>query len=103
MAHESAANPKRPFPQSIRPSGARQIADRYLTWLNCLELELAQILAAMPQYGRDSAMNRLIKALAVAKTQSALAPEPKADSAIRPAMILLSYTAASRKDLKWRT
>jgi predicted ATPase len=35
----------------------------------------AQILAAMPQYGRDSAMNCLTEALAVAKTQSALALE----------------------------
>ena len=33
----------------------------------------AQILAAMPQYGRDSAMNCLTEALAVAKAQSALA------------------------------
>jgi tetratricopeptide (TPR) repeat protein len=35
----------------------------------------AQILAAMPQYGRDSAMNCLTEALAVAKAQSALALE----------------------------
>jgi predicted ATPase/DNA-binding winged helix-turn-helix (wHTH) protein len=35
----------------------------------------AQILAAMPQYGRDAAMNCLTEALAVAKTQSALALE----------------------------
>jgi predicted ATPase/DNA-binding winged helix-turn-helix (wHTH) protein len=35
----------------------------------------AQILAAMPQYGRDSATNCLTEALAVAKTQSALALE----------------------------
>jgi predicted ATPase len=35
----------------------------------------AQILAAMPQYGRDSAMTCLTEALAVAKAQSALALE----------------------------
>jgi predicted ATPase len=35
----------------------------------------AGILAAMPQYGRDSAMNCLTEALAVAKAQSALALE----------------------------
>jgi predicted ATPase/DNA-binding winged helix-turn-helix (wHTH) protein len=35
----------------------------------------AQILAAMPQYGRDSAMNCLTEALAVARAQSALALE----------------------------
>ena len=35
----------------------------------------AQILAAMPQHGRDSAMNCLTEALAVAKAQSALALE----------------------------
>jgi predicted ATPase len=35
----------------------------------------AQSLAAMPQYGRDSAMNCLTEALAVAKAQSALALE----------------------------
>jgi predicted ATPase len=35
----------------------------------------AQILAAMPQYGRDSAINCLTEALAVAKAQSALALE----------------------------
>jgi len=35
----------------------------------------AQILVAMPQYGRDSAMNCLTEALAVAKAQSALALE----------------------------
>jgi predicted ATPase len=35
----------------------------------------AQIVAAMPQYGRDSAMNCLTEALAVAKAQSALALE----------------------------
>jgi predicted ATPase len=35
----------------------------------------AQVLAAMPQHGRDAAMNCLIEALAVAKAQSALALE----------------------------
>ena len=35
----------------------------------------AQILAAMPQYGRESAMNCLTEALAIAKAQSALALE----------------------------
>jgi predicted ATPase len=35
----------------------------------------AQILAAMPQYGRDSAMDCLTEALAIAKAQSALALE----------------------------
>jgi predicted ATPase len=35
----------------------------------------AQILAAIPQYGRDSVMNCLTEALAVAKAQSALALE----------------------------
>jgi predicted ATPase/DNA-binding winged helix-turn-helix (wHTH) protein len=35
----------------------------------------AEILAAMPQYGRDAAMNCLTEALAVAKAQSALALE----------------------------
>jgi predicted ATPase len=35
----------------------------------------AQILAAMPQYGRDSAISCLTDALAVAKAQSALALE----------------------------
>jgi predicted ATPase/DNA-binding winged helix-turn-helix (wHTH) protein len=35
----------------------------------------ARILAAMPQYGRDSAINCLTEALGVAKTQSALALE----------------------------
>jgi predicted ATPase/DNA-binding winged helix-turn-helix (wHTH) protein len=35
----------------------------------------AQILATMPQYGRDSALNCLTDALAVARTQSALALE----------------------------
>jgi predicted ATPase len=35
----------------------------------------AQIVAAMPQYGRESAMNCLTEALAVAKAQSALALE----------------------------
>jgi predicted ATPase len=35
----------------------------------------AQVLAAMPQHGRDSAMNCLTEALAVARAQSALALE----------------------------
>jgi predicted ATPase len=35
----------------------------------------AEILAAMPQYGRDAAMNCLTEALAVARAQSALALE----------------------------
>jgi predicted ATPase/DNA-binding winged helix-turn-helix (wHTH) protein len=35
----------------------------------------AQVLAAMPQYGRDSAMSCLTEALAIAKAQSALALE----------------------------
>ena len=35
----------------------------------------AQILAAIPQYGRDSVMNCLTEALTVAKAQSALALE----------------------------
>ena len=72
----------------------------------------AQILAAMPQYGRGSAINCLTEALAVAKAQSALALELRSTmdlsafarrrrtSAIRPAMTSLSYTAVSRKDLK---
>jgi predicted ATPase/DNA-binding winged helix-turn-helix (wHTH) protein len=42
----------------------------------------AQILAAMPQYGRDSAINCLTEALAVAKSQSALALELKSTIAL---------------------
>jgi hypothetical protein len=38
----------------------------------------AQILAAMPQHGRDSALNCLAEALAIARAQSALALELKA-------------------------
>jgi predicted ATPase/DNA-binding winged helix-turn-helix (wHTH) protein len=45
-----------------------------------------QIFAAMPQYGRDSAMNCLTEALAVAKAQSALALELR--SAITQARLL---------------
>jgi predicted ATPase len=37
----------------------------------------AQILAAMPQHGRDSAMSCLTEAIAVAKAQAALALELK--------------------------
>jgi predicted ATPase len=42
----------------------------------------AQILAVMPQYGRDQAMNCLTEALAVAKTQSALALELRSTMAL---------------------
>ena len=42
----------------------------------------AQILAAIPQYGRDSAINCLTEALAIAKSQSALALELKATIAL---------------------
>jgi predicted ATPase len=42
----------------------------------------AQIFAAMPQYGRDSAINCLTEALAVAKSQSALALELKSTIAL---------------------
>jgi predicted ATPase len=42
----------------------------------------AQILAAIPQYGRDSAINCLTEALAVAKSQSALALELKSTIAL---------------------
>ncbi len=42
----------------------------------------AEILAAMPQYGRDSAINCLTEALAVAKSQSALALELKSTIAL---------------------
>jgi predicted ATPase/DNA-binding winged helix-turn-helix (wHTH) protein len=42
----------------------------------------AQILAVMPQYGRDQAMNCLTEALAVAKTQSALALELRSTIAL---------------------
>jgi tetratricopeptide (TPR) repeat protein len=51
-------------------------ADRGSTYDTAELLRIkAQILAAMPQYGRDSAMNCLTEALAVAKAQSALALE----------------------------
>ena len=42
----------------------------------------AQILAAMPQYGRDSAIDCLFEALAVAKAQSALALELRSTIAL---------------------
>jgi predicted ATPase/DNA-binding winged helix-turn-helix (wHTH) protein len=44
----------------------------------------AQILAAIPQHGRDSAINCLTEALAVAKSQSALALELKSTIALAP-------------------
>ena len=51
-------------------------ADRGSTYDTAELLRIkAQILAAMPQYGRDSAMNCLTEALAVARAQSALALE----------------------------
>jgi predicted ATPase len=42
----------------------------------------AQILAAMPQYGRDAAIDCLTEALAVAKSQSALALELRSTIAL---------------------
>ena len=42
----------------------------------------AQIVAAMPRYGRDSAINCLTEAVAVAKSQSALALELKSAIAL---------------------
>lgn len=42
----------------------------------------ARVLAAMPQFGRDAAMNCLTEALAVAKSQSALALELRSTMAL---------------------
>jgi predicted ATPase len=51
-------------------------------WMAELLRIKAQVLAAIPQYGRDSAINCLTEALAVAKSQSALALELKSTIAL---------------------
>jgi predicted ATPase/DNA-binding winged helix-turn-helix (wHTH) protein len=59
----------------------------------------AQILAAMPQYSRDSAINCLAEALAVAKAQSALALELKSTIALAQLLAEGEQRDQARHDL----
>jgi predicted ATPase len=59
----------------------------------------AQILTAMPQYGRDSAMNCLTEALAVAKAQSALALELRSTTVLARLLAERGQRDQARNDL----
>jgi predicted ATPase/DNA-binding winged helix-turn-helix (wHTH) protein len=59
----------------------------------------AQILAAMPQHGRDSAINCLTEALAVAKAQSALALELRSTIALTRLLAEGGQRDQARNDL----